>query len=302
MAFKLIIPGADFSATGNPKVENRLFGFNADNLEALYFFDSGTVGQAYTGPATDQTGRGNSAPLILASTALKTATGVANVADGSAAANNGFGILTPVPITSKFTIFGVIRNLYPAAANIGTFMMPWSSSGSFTTPANPTTNDTAAGSANATTAGRLSINQQNTNTGGSDNAEIASFATLPGATNTPWSGASTRNAHAVAGTPKSSYIAYAMSFDAASGYVFRTLGSGHVIADASSAGAWATDQIGRGAKHMFGVMNYGRDADGVKGEISMAGVYKDVAKSAADLDVIITNLKARMALRGVTTL
>lgn len=300
MSILITVPGADFSAIGNPRVNKLLFGFPVDNLEALHFFESGNTGDVYAGPAIDQSGKGNNAPLIAGSTALKTAGGVGNVADSNGVANNGFAVLSPVPITDRFTVFGVSRNLYPAAAMIGTFLVPWSSSGNYANAGAPTFG-TSAGGANVATDGRLHINQVNQANGSADNAEIAMYDTIANAS-TRWGGGSVRPAVATSGTPKASWIAWALSFDKAVGPTFRSLGQTITDASPADATAWANGQIGRGAKHVFGAVNYLGDSDGVKGEMALAGVYKNVSKSVSELDAIIAAMKARLALRNLTVL
>lgn len=300
MALKIIVPGVDFSGFGNPKVQDYIEGFPADSLSALYLFNSGTVGSAYSGPATDYSGNGNAAALLSGSTAIKTTGGVGNVADASGAAGNGFGILSPVPISTKFTVFGASRNLFAASSSVSnSFLEPWGSSGNTAAPAAPVIGSTQFGNLNVGTDGVLTLNQITSGLG-NNNPEIATYAaTTAGAA---WmSGGATRTAASASGA-KDAYIAWAMAFDSVAGTVlFRALGQSVSLTGVGTPAAlWASQQISRGAKHMFGAMNFNSNAAGVKGEIGVGGVYNGVAKAVADLDVVIASTKASMALKGIT--
>lgn len=363
MALKIIIPGVDFSATGNPKVEDYIEGIPATNLSALYLFDVGTVGQAYAGPAVDYSGLGNSAPLIGGSTARKTAGGVGNIDDNQfalvtgsisgttltvtavaagalavgqnitglgiaadttitalgtgtggagtytvsasqtvaattitgslvTARNRGFGVLTPVPIASKFTVFGVHRNRLPAAAAVtGTYMMPWSCSANWASAGSPVMTDTSAGTVRID-GGLLHINQQNIGTS-STIAEIGTLSYQPN-TSTAWAG-SVRPGTSLGSQPKDAWIAWALSFDKDVGYTLRTLGSGHSVASAAYATAFYNDQVAKGGKHMFGSMGY--QTSTVMGEMAMAGVFSGRAMTSVEMDDLIVKMKARLATR-----
>lgn len=307
MALKIIIPGANFAALGNPKVEDYVEGLPGAGLSALYLFETGTAGQAYAGPATDYSGNGQAAPLIGASTAIKTAGGVGNVQASADAANNGFGVVSPVTISDKFTIFGVSRNLYASDANIGTFLIPWMSSGHTDSVSAPSTASGNFGQVNGSTDGRFHLNQANNVTGGPNAPELGAYSVQSGTGGAAWGGSgSTRPSTSTAG-PKAAWIAWALSFDKTAGFTLRALGNSVVPAAGNAAAIadatiWANAQVGRGARHMFGAMNFLRDSDGVKGEIAMAGIYKDIAKSVAEMDVLLLSMKSRLAGRLGTVL
>ncbi|MET0373940.1 MAG: hypothetical protein ABW128_06745 [Rhizorhabdus sp.] len=356
MSLKITIPGVDFSATGNPKVTDFVEGVPALNLAAYYLFESGTVGQNYAGPATDQSGNGNNAPLLVNSNAKKTAGGVGNIVDAAVftgsisgttltvtavaagalaigqtlsgsgvtagttitagsgttwtvstsqtapsttinaydPANHGFGVLSPVAITNKFTVFGVSRNTFPLTG-ITTFAMPWASSGNTATPANPDLNVAGFGGNNLLSSGILHINTSNE--GGLPlTADIGVFNQRTDGS--AWAPPLTvRPNIRPAGTAKDAWIAWAASFDKDTGFTLRSMGTSIVLAAPAQAATWAADQIVKGGRHMFGAMNYQRDADGVRGEMAASGVYANEAKSVADMDVVIASLKTRLASR-----
>ncbi|MFZ3485770.1 hypothetical protein [Sphingomonas sp. 3-13AW] len=299
MSILITVPAADFSAIGNPKVNKLLYGFPADNLEALHFFESGTVGEPYVGPSADQSGKGNTAPLIPGSSAFKTAGGVATSLERTTR-TAGFGIFSPVPLTDRFTVFGVSRNLLaPDAAIVGNFLVPWSASGDWNTPAQPLMTNTNRASVNGAD-GLLHINQQNNGTG-STAAEIAalSFRATPN-NSQAWGGGQVRPGVVQSGTPKDSFIAWALSFDRAAGYTFRALGQGGTITDPEHAALWIDYQKSVGARHVFGAVGY--TSQTIVGEMAMAGIYKNVSKTAGEMDALIAVLKSRMALRGITAL
>lgn len=371
MTFKLIIPGADFSLLGNPKVEDYIENLPATNLAALYLFDQGTNRQPYTGPAKDYSGNGQDAPLITASTAIKTAGGVGSIQDAAVftgaidsssgtavltvsaiaagtlaigqvltgtgvtagtkisalgtgtggtgtytldtvqtlasttinaidAANDGFAIFTPVPITNKFTIFGVSRNLSPPVAGFSSFLVPWLGSGNTSFPTAPTTVDSAMGSGNGSLDGRISVNQQN-NGITTNYPEIGFYQTKTDG-NSAWTGATASRVGPTVGgqTPglaKNSWVAWALSFDVAVGATMRAYGATAVAPSPADALTWATGQAGRGSRHMFGAMNFLRSATRIRGEMAMAGIYKDRAMSIAEMDALLANMKTRLASR-----
>ncbi|WP_328279243.1 hypothetical protein [Sphingobium sp.] len=300
MSLKIVIPGADFSGLGNPKVESLIEGLPADNLAALYLFDTGVEGAAWAGPAVDKSGFGRDAPLVAASTALKSAGGVNN----GAVANEGFAVLTPVGISSKFTVFGVSRNNLPASAAVSTTLMPWSSSGDWAAPLAPSVSDGTAGAAAQATAGRFQLNQQNfvsTSTG--NFAEMGVYATAANVS-TGWAGATARQDVRNAAAAKGSWIAWALSFDAAVGYTLRGIGSSVIVTGAAAdAAIWLARQTSVGGRHIFGAPAYLSDPDNVRGEMALAGIYDGVAKSVADMDVLLARVKTKLAARiGATIL
>ncbi|MFZ3485777.1 hypothetical protein, partial [Sphingomonas sp. 3-13AW] len=217
MSILITVPGADFSAIGNPKVNKLLYGFPADNLEALYLFESGTVGEAYAGPATDRSGRGNNAPLIPGSVAFKTAGGVATSLD-RVTRTGGLAFFSPVPLTDKFTVFGISRNLLPPEMSPSgvVYVIPWSASGDWNTPAQPLISNPNRASLNGGD-GLLHINQQTSPTGTIAEIGALSFRGAPN-NNQAWGGGQVRPGPQMAGTPKDSYIAWALSFDRSAGY------------------------------------------------------------------------------------
>lgn len=296
MSLKIVIPNADFSGLGNPKVETYINGLPEKNLAALYLFDEAVaVGQAYAVPGLDQSGNGNVAALIAGSAAFKTAGGVAS-STGSTR-TKGFGLMSPVRLTSKFTVFGISRNLMAASVPAGAYMMPYSSSGNWPMPAAPDVADINAGGAN--TGGLLHLNH--VNNGPSFNyAELASYSqTAPSGGPTNWGGVSRPDVNNV-DAAKNSWIAWALSFDSSAGYTMRAMGGGHTISDPVAANAWSIDQIAKNAKHVFGAMGYQDTL--IVGEMAMAGVYKDVAKTAGEMDALIVRMKARLAARLGTIL
>lgn len=297
MSIAIRLPGVNFSNLGNPKCVDYIESFPATNLAALYSFESGTAGQPYTGPATDYSGNNQSARLIGASTLLKTTGGIANSLDQTR--NAGGGIITPVTVTDKFTVFGVSRNLLAwdgVLANI--FNMPWSLSGNWLDMSAPSMTDLVRGNRNmAGRGGVLHINQQMATSTSDNNAGIASLswqAFETGAPSTAWAG-NTRPAVALPNTAKNSWIAWALSFDRASGYTFRALGQGNTVTAPAHAETFAAAHISNGSKHLFGPMGY--SSSQIVAEQAMAGVYTNEAKSVPDMDALIVAMKARLASR-----
>jgi len=82
MSISFVIPGADFSGLGNPKVETNIVGMPTRNLKGLYLFEDGAVGSTPT-QATDSSGLGNHAPFLTGSNVRKTATGVTSAFTGA---------------------------------------------------------------------------------------------------------------------------------------------------------------------------------------------------------------------------
>lgn len=294
MSVRFTIPTTDFSAFGNPKVINQIDVFPADNLAALYYFDQGTAGEAWAGPAVDKTENLNHAPLVAGSNAVKTSGGVSNVVNAAAAANNGFGLLTPVDITSQFTVFGISRNLYAVATGVQTYLIPWMSSANCVDPTAPNLATPLYGNANSAEIGKLHLNQQNNGTSG-NYPELGVFNTDTAGAG--WGAGGIRPALSISagGLSKSSWIAWALSFDADVGVKCRMLGGGVEINEAADASVWADGQASLDGKHMFGGMNFGRDSDGVKGSLAMAGIYTGVAKTAAESDAIIAAMKDKFS-------
>lgn len=272
-------------AAGTLAVGQTLSGANVTPGTKIAAFGSGSGGTGTYALDTSQTA----------------ASGTINALDP---VNNGFGVLSPVGIASKFTVFGVSRNNFPAISGVNTFMIPWLGSGNTATPAAPTTNDSNMGTGNGASTGRLSINQQNNGTS-FNYAEMGYYNTTNGAASASWTGApsnSTRPGLTQAGTAKSAWISWALSFDTTVGITFRTLGQSSVIASPTDAANWAAGQQALSGKHMFGAMNFNRSVTGVRGEIAMAGVYNGLAKSVADMDSLLSLMRAKLASRLGTIL
>jgi len=301
VSLKIVIPGADFSGLGNPKVKDYIEGLPAAGLSALYLFDEGPSGRDFSGPAQDRSGNGRHAPLWTGSVARKTAGGVSNVASPSDERNRGFGILTPVGITRKFTVFGVTRNLFaatpPPASNV--YMSPWLSSGDVASPSSPSLVSGNVGTV-AAVDGVLNLNQQNVTGGTADYPEIGIFTSTPdGSGGTRgWGGEGPGRPFVQTTGPKDSWIAWVLLFDADAGEVFLH-GFGSQVGFSGAqvpAQLWADGQIALGGKHCFGVLPYGSTTSVlVKGEIAMGGIYPDIAKTPAEADELIAAMKARLA-------
>lgn len=281
MSFKLIIPGADFSGLGNPKVESYIEGFPADGLSALYLLQDGMVGQAFAGEVQDSSGNEHHAALIANSQAHQVATGLANVASPGDPVNRGFGALSPVEISDRFTIFGISRDLFPATSGVSVYAMPWLSSGNATPPLNPDTN--AFGQVNRATDGVLGLNHF-TNGTTVDYANIGLYAATTA--DTGWQGATRLGIVAGGSGSKANFVPWALSFDKDVGATLRAGGVTVTAANAVSAALWASQQKTRNAQHVFGFMTYIRDTDCSRGELGLAGIYDGVAKSVADMDRI----------------
>lgn len=301
MALKFVIPGADFSGLGNPRVQSYLEGLPADNLAALYMFEQGTVGEAYPGPATDYSGNERAAPLIGGGSLFKTAGGVANSL--AAERNAGGGIITPVSVTSQFTVFGVHRNLIAWDGVLSEiYGIHWSVSGNWPSISAPVMAGSQRGLVNtAGRGGQLHVNQTVAAGASNNRAEFASLSWQNAEANPAiaWAG-SVRPSMSAAATPKDSWIAWALSFDRASGYTLRALGTGHTIDAPVYAETFAAAHIANGSKHIFGPVGYGGGT--FAGEMAMAGVYTDVAMAAADMDALIARMKLRLADRIATIL
>lgn len=301
MGMKIVVPGANFSASGNPAVIQLIEGLPAADLAALYLFEDGTVDTAYSGLVEDVSGNGRHAPLITSSSARRTAQGFATAADNTTR-NRGFGIDTGINVSDKFTVFGVSRNRLPAdAAYTGQYVMPWAVSRNFTNAASPNlAQSTLEGNINgAGIGGVLHINQFNSGTS-VDYAELASLSWQANPNGSlAWAG-SVRPFVSNTGQPKSSWIAWALSFDKDVGYTFRTMGGGHSVASATHAGVFAAAHGANTSKHLFGAMGFQNSQ--INGEMALAGIYDGAAKSAAEMDVLIAAMKVRLADRIATIL
>lgn len=300
MGMKIIIPGADFSASANPSVIDLVAGLPAADLAALYLFEDGTIGSAYTGVIEDVTGNGNDATFIASSSARRSAFGFETAADNTTR-NRGFGIDTGINVSEKFTVFGVSRNRLAADSSItGQYVMPWSLSRNFSNAVAPDLSPGAQGAINGEgIGGILHINQQNT--GGTTNyAEIASYSSKQSPdTNQAWAG-STRPSVGNTAQPKSSWIAWALAFDKDVGYEFRTLGTGTTVNAPTQAGQFYTGHGLNTSKHLFGAMAF--SGSNINGEIAMAGIYDGVAKTASEMDALIAAMKTSLAGREMTIL
>jgi len=302
------VPGSLFGALGNPKVEDFVEGLPGAGLSALYLFDNGPAGQAFSGPAEDRSGNGRHAQLWTGSVAHKTAGGVSNVAAPSDPANRGFGILTPVSITRKFTIFGVMRNLLAAdpASTSQIFTMPWLSSGDAISPANPSTSGSIGIAGDDD--GRFHINMENGVAGARDYAEVGIFGQSPNGAGgqNPWfsSGSARPFVTLDTSTPKNSWVAWALSFDADAGILILRAFNSVIYRDGiqTPARLWADGQVSRGGKHSFGMLPYSAGSHLVKGEVAQAGIYSGLAKSGDELATLLAAVKSQLAPRLGTIL
>jgi hypothetical protein len=100
--------------------------------------------------------------------------------------------------------------------------------------------------------------------------------------------------------PKSSWVAWALSFDKDFGYTFRALGTGAVVASAEHAGVFFAAHSANVSRHLFGSMGY--FSSQINGEMAMAGIYDGVAKTAEEMDALIVAMKSRLSSRIATIL
>ena len=82
MAFNIVIPGANFSNLGNPRVESFIAGFPKRNMRGLYLMEDGAVGSTPT-ILTDSSGNGAHAPVLPGADIQKTEQGVTSAHTGA---------------------------------------------------------------------------------------------------------------------------------------------------------------------------------------------------------------------------
>lgn len=363
MSFNLIIPGANFSALGNPKVESYIAGLPVRNMQALYLMEDGAAGSTHA-VITDSSGLGNHATLLAGSTIQKTAQGVTtahsgavftgstagsvltvtavaagtievgkallgagvinspsitsqtsgtpggagtyqlNVATATLSSqafgtrNDGFFARTPTLYNGSYSLVMVERNRSPLggmpSAYYPTLHLP-----SATASGGGVNMSEAFGETLVNTAGSLLLNHDSSGTG-SNAAEIGLLNRSTNAANTAWGNASSiRVQRATVGQPKDSWIASALSFNAASGeIILRSQGATSTFTAQAQAAQFIAG-VGAGA-HLFGFGRY-TGASTYLGDFGMFGLW-NTAKSVTELDALLTGAKARMALRGVAAL
>lgn len=96
MGIRIVVKGADYSASGLPAVKEFVAGFDTAGLEGLWLLEDGSNGSAYAS-ATDSSGAGNHAPLRAGWTApTKQGYGLQTGTDGAA-------FVSPVALTQAWT-------------------------------------------------------------------------------------------------------------------------------------------------------------------------------------------------------
>jgi hypothetical protein len=105
MSLIIKIAGADFSASGLPKLKASVFGFDAEGLLGLYLFEDGVIDTSHPGPFLDSSGRNNDA-VVFSDFASPIQRGYGlEVADTA-----GLIIDTGIIQSAEFTVVACLRN------------------------------------------------------------------------------------------------------------------------------------------------------------------------------------------------
>jgi hypothetical protein len=291
------VPGADFSGSGLPTLVRTRMGFPVTGLRALYLFEDGAAGEAYTGTGglvTDSSGNAAHATIATGSAATKTAEGIST----GESLSSGFMAKTPLDYDDSFHMVIVARNRTPPGTSIS---YPGIHFNSANCSAGAAAITEGLMWANQAEHGQLYLNHDSLYNTAPVNTwpEVGLINRVSGSTSaTPWSGASARVSAALATPPKAQFIATALSVNAADGHVLaRSMGMSMEVTSPTHCAAL----LAAAGKHVFGFAHYAAALDSVMGDVGLAGFWSGAADETA-LDDLNARAKVRMALRGAAAI
>jgi hypothetical protein len=289
MSLKIVIPGADFSAIGNPKVKSLLYGFPADGLAALYLMEDGAAGSVPT-QLLDSSGKSNHAPLRTGSSILKTAEGVRSdvVAD---AVSKGWVAKTPITHDQSFTRICVVRDRSDSVNNA--FVLPFG----FPTGDQANMDATPWGQPGAAAGNQLHLL---TNGSAGTNRRPQGYAIKAGTTN-KWD-AFTGATFNLPSTPIAEGVRWqvnGVSYNKVTGrFIWMGAGGSFDLLVGQDGIDWMTSVSG--LKHAFSNCFYvGAGASITKGDTALGALYQGFAMEPSDLQFAMSAARARVAMRGI---